>query len=163
MGAVGFLLVIACANVANLFLARAVSRRKEIAMRTAIGAARGDIVRMLLAESLLLGALGGSLGIALVFCGRSAVRFLLPKTLPQAIAVDWRVLAFTAACAIAAGLLFGVAPTLVASRVDVNSGLKETAISSRGRLPLAAHVLGFGNGAQRMDRRVEGGHARPRF
>jgi putative ABC transport system permease protein len=135
MGAVGFLLLIACANVANLFLARAVTRRKEIAMRTAIGAARRDIVRMLLAESLLLGAMGGFLGMALLYWGRGAVQFLMPKALAQGIPIDWRVLAFTAGCSLAAGLLFGLAPALSASRVDLNSGLKETAIRSGGRLP----------------------------
>jgi putative ABC transport system permease protein len=135
MGAVGFLLLIACANVANLFLARAVTRRKEIAVRTAIGARRRDIVRMLLAESLLLGAMGGSLGIAFLIWGRGAVRFLMPKALPPGIPIDWRVLAFTAGCSLAAGLLFGLVPALAASRVDVNAGLKETAISSGGRLP----------------------------
>jgi putative ABC transport system permease protein len=135
MGAVGFLLLIACANVANLFLARALARRKEIAMRTAIGASKRDIVRMLLAESLLLGALGGSLGIAFLFWGRGAVKFLIPKALAQGIPIDWRVLMFTAGCSLAAGLLFGLAPALAASRVDVNSGLKETAIRSGGRMP----------------------------
>jgi putative ABC transport system permease protein len=135
MGAVGFLLLIACANVANLSLARSVARRKEIAMRTAIGASKRDIVRMLLAESLSLAALGGSLGIALLFWGRNAVKFLMPKSLAQGIPIDWRVLAFTAACSLAAGLLFGLVPALAASRVDVNSGLKETAGHSRGRLP----------------------------
>ena len=135
MGSVGFLLLIACANVANLFLARAVTRRKEIAMRTAIGAARWDIVRMLLAESLLLGAVGGSLGIAFLFWGRDAVKFLMPKALAQGIPIDWRVLAFTAGCSVAAGLLFGLAPALMASRVDVHSGLKEPAVGSGGRLP----------------------------
>jgi len=135
MGAVGFLLMIACANVANLFLARAVTRRKEIAMRIAVGAARRDIVRMLLSESLLLGALGGSLGMAILFWGRAAVKFLMPKALAVGIPIDWRVLAFTAVCSVAAGLLFGLAPALAASRVDVNSGLKETAMRSGGRLP----------------------------
>jgi hypothetical protein len=90
---------------------------------------------MLLAESLMLGALGGSLGIALLFWGRDAVKFLMPKALAQGIPIDWRVLAFTAGCSLAAGLLFGLAPALAASRVDVNSGLKETAIRSGGRLP----------------------------
>ena len=135
MGAVGFLLLIACANVANLFLARAVTRRKEIAMRIAIGAMRRDIVRMLLAESVLLGALGGSMGIAFLVWGRDAVKFLLPKALARGIPIDWRVLAFTAGCSLAAGLLFGLAPSLAASRADVNSGLKETAIRSGGSLP----------------------------
>lgn len=135
MGAVGFLLLIACANVDNLFLARAVARRKEIAMRTAIGASRRDIVRMLLTESVLLGVLGGALGIAFLFWGRSAVLFLSPKTLAQGIPIDWRVLAFTAACSLAAGVLFGLAPSLLASRVDVNSGLKGTPSGSAGLLP----------------------------
>lgn len=136
MGAVGFLLLVACANVANLFLARAVTRRKEIAMRTAIGASRWDIVRLLLAESLLLGAMGGSLGLVLLFWGRGAVQFLMPKALAQGIPIDWRVLAFTAGCSVAAGLIFGLAPALSASRVDVSSGLKETAIRTGGRLPV---------------------------
>jgi putative ABC transport system permease protein len=135
MGAVGFLLLIACANVANLFLARSVTRRKEIAMRTAIGASRRDIVRMLLVESLLLGALGGASGMAVLFWGRGAVQFLMPKALAPSIPIDWRVLAFTAGCSLAAGLLFGLMPALAASRVDLNTGLKETAIRSGGRLP----------------------------
>lgn len=135
MGAVGFLLLIACANVANLFLARAITRRKEIAMRTAVGAARKDIVRMLLAESLLLAVLGGLLGLGVLFWGREAVEFLMPKALAQGLPVDWRVLAFTGACSVVAGLLFGLTPALAASRVDLNSGLKETAIPSGGRLP----------------------------
>jgi putative ABC transport system permease protein len=135
MGAVAFLLLIACANVANLFLARAVARRKEIATRAAIGATRRDIVRMLLFESLLLGALGGALGIAFLFWGRAAAEFLIPKTLAHGIPIDWRVLAFTAGCSVAAGLLFGLTPALKASRVDVSSGLKETAIRAGGLLP----------------------------
>ena len=105
-------------------------------MRTAIGASRADIIRMLLAESVLLGVLGGSLGLAFLFWGRGAVLFLIPKTLAQGIPIDWRVLAFTAACSLAAGLLFGLAPALLASRVDVNSGLKSASMSSSsGRLP----------------------------
>ncbi len=135
MGSVGFLLLIACANVANLFLARAVARRKEIAVRTAIGAARRDIVRMLLAESLVLGGSGGALGMAVLVWGRGALKFLLPKALAQEIPIDWRVLAFAAGCSMGAGLLFGLAPAWVASRVDVNSGLKETSVRSGGRLP----------------------------
>jgi putative ABC transport system permease protein len=134
MGAVGFLLLTACANVANLFLARSVTRRKEIAMRTAIGAARLDVVRMLLAESLVLGALGGTLGMAILFLGRDAVQFLMPKALAQGIPIDWRVLTFTAGCSLAAGLLFGLAPALIAASVDVNSVLKETAIRPGRRL-----------------------------
>lgn len=135
MGAVGFLLLIACGNVANLFLTRAVARRKEIAMRTAIGASRGDIVRLLLAESLILGLLGGSLGITFLFWGRDAVTFLVPKALAQGIPIDWRVLVFAAACSVVAGLLFGLVPAFAASRADVNSGLKQTSTRSGRRLP----------------------------
>jgi len=136
MGAVSFLLLIACANVANLFLARALVRRKEIAMRTAIGAKRRDIVRMLLSESLLLGVMGGSLGIIVLFGGRGAMKFLMPNALAQGIPIDWRVLAFTVGCSVATGLLFGLAPALVASRFDVNAGLKETDMRAGGRLPV---------------------------
>lgn len=83
MSAVGFLLLIACANVANLFLARAVARRKEMAVQAAVGASRGDIIFMLLVESVVAAAMGGALGIALLYQGRSAVQFLLPKSLAQ--------------------------------------------------------------------------------
>jgi putative ABC transport system permease protein len=90
---------------------------------------------MLLAESLLLGSLGGAFGMAILFWGRGAVQFLMPKALASAIPIDWRVLAFSAGCSLAAGLLFGLMPALSASRVDLNTGLKETAIRSGGRLP----------------------------
>jgi putative ABC transport system permease protein len=136
MGAVGILLFIACANVANLYLARALTQRKEVATRFALGATRLDIVRMLLSESLLLGAMGGVLGLVILLGGRRTIEFLLPKALAQGIPIDWRVLAFTAACSVAAALLFGLAPALVASITDVNSVLKRTATaSSEGLLP----------------------------
>ncbi|HUA85042.1 MAG TPA: ABC transporter permease [Bryobacteraceae bacterium] len=147
MGAVAFLLLIACANVANLFLVRAAGRRKEIAMRYAIGAAKWDIVRMLLGESLLLGALGGSLGVALLFWGRSAVKFLLPKALGGAIPIDWRVLAFTALCSLAAGLFFGLLPALTASRVNLNARLHANrsarlpAVLASGQIALSLVLL----------------------
>jgi len=78
---------------------------------------------MLLSESLLLGLAGGSLGITLLVWERGTVKFLVPKSLPLGIPIDWRVLTFTAACSLAAGLLFGLAPALTTSRVDVNAGL----------------------------------------
>jgi putative ABC transport system permease protein len=134
MGAVAFLLLIACGNVANLFLARAVARRKEIAMRMAVGAARSDIVRMLLTECVLVGALGGSLGFTFLLWGRGAVKFLIPKTLAQGIPIDWRVLAFTVGCSLTAGLVFGMTPAIIAVRGDVNSGLKDSIVHSGGRL-----------------------------
>ena len=126
MGAVAFVLLIVCANVANLFLARAAARNREIAIRAAIGASRARIVRLLLLESSLLGILGGALGIAFLFWTTSALRFLLPKALAGAIPVDWRVLLFATACSLAAGLLFGLAPAITASRLDLTAGLKET-------------------------------------
>ena len=105
-------------------------------MRYAIGATKRDIVRMLLTESVLLGGLGGTLGVVLLFWGRSAVRFLLPKALGQAIPIDWRVLGFTAFCSLSAGLLFGLMPALAASRVNLNSRLNQSATRA-GRLPAA--------------------------
>jgi putative ABC transport system permease protein len=134
MGAVGFLLLIACANVANLFLARALTRRKEIATRFAIGASRWDIGLMLLTESLLLGGLGGLLGLAFLFWGRGAVGFLMPKPLGSAIPIDWRVLLFTAGCTLASGMIFGWIPALRASRTELNPGMKDIATRSGGRL-----------------------------
>lgn len=138
MGAVSFVLLIACANVANLLLARAPSRRREIAIRAALGAGRLRILRQLLAESLLLAAAGGLLGVALgkVFLDFLAAR--LPETMPRAaeIGMDLRALAFTFALALLTGLLFGVAPALAASRSGLVSELKDGGVgagSGRGR------------------------------
>jgi putative ABC transport system permease protein len=129
MGAVGLLLLIACANLANLLLARAASRQKEIAIRGALGAGRLRIMRQLLTESLVLALGGGILG--LIF-GAWSIRLLRPAVpdmfpLMQHMSVDARVLAFTITLCFATGLLFGLVPAWKAARVDLNTTLKESA------------------------------------
>ena len=127
LGGVGFVLLISCANVANLLLARAARRRREIAMRRAIGATPGRIVRQLLIESLLLAAGGGVLALLVAEGLRRALVGRLMDVVPRAegISIDWQVLAFTAAVSLATGVLFGLVPALRAAGVDVNRSLKD--------------------------------------
>jgi predicted permease len=130
LGAVSFLLLIACANVANLQLTRAAARRREIAVRMAMGASGSRIVRQLLTEGLLLAFAGGAVGLLLAVWVSELLIELTPRGLLPPIAevvIDWRVLAFTFAAAVATGLLFGLAPALQARRLDVNTALKENA------------------------------------
>jgi putative ABC transport system permease protein len=128
LGAVGFVVLIACANVASLQLAHAAGRRKEIAVRLALGAGAGRIVRQLLTEGVLLAMMGAVAGLLIALWGVQALALIIPDGLvPRSneISFDWRVLAFTMATAIATGLVFALAPALQAARMDMNDALKE--------------------------------------
>jgi putative ABC transport system permease protein len=134
VGAVGFVLLIACANVANLLIARAAARERELALRAAIGAGRGRLFRQLLTESALLGGAGGALGILLAWAGVRALVATAPADLPRldAIAIDGGVITFTAGISILTSLIFGVVPALQLSRADPAQTLKEGGRSVTG-------------------------------
>ena len=132
LGAVSFVLLIACANVANLLLVRATGRKREFAIRAAMGAGRLRIIRQLLTESIVLSLAGGILGLILGFAGVRALLAISPAGLPRigehgaAIGIDWRVLAFTLGISVVTGILFGLFPAIGVSRTDLNSTLKES-------------------------------------
>ena len=132
LGAVSFVLLIACANVANLLLVRATVRRREMAIRAAIGAGRSRIVRQLLTESVVLSMMGGSLGLAIGVFGIRALLAVNPGNIPRigvagsGVGVDWRVLTFTVVISLLTGLVFGLFPALQASRTDLNTTIKES-------------------------------------
>jgi putative ABC transport system permease protein len=127
LGAVAFVLLISCANVANLLLARAAARQKEIALRLALGADRARLTKQLLVESLLLSLIGGGVGLGLAYLGLEILTRFIPQDLAQAenIAIDGKVLLFTLLIAVVTGLLFGLAPASQASHFNLNDTLKE--------------------------------------
>ena len=130
-------LLIVCANVANLLLSRATTRQKELSIRLSLGATRGRLIRQLLTESLVLALIGGVLGVLVGYWGKQ----LLPGTAGQASILDWRTLAFSLVVTAVTGIVFGIAPALRGTQMDVNSSLKETSRSVIGSRSLLGRSL----------------------
>ncbi len=139
LGAVGFVLVIACSNLANLLLARATTRGREVAVRAALGATRFRLVRQFLTECALLTFFGAGLGLLLGLWGERALKELIPPELPASVSLDPRIFAFVVAVSTGALVFFGMVPALAASRVDVNEALKEGGVHA-----------GLGRGTHRL-------------
>ena len=142
LGATSFVLLIACANVANLLLARATGRKREIAIRAAVGAGRGRIVRQLLTESVMLSVAGGIVGLAAGYAGIRAILRVSPGNIPlipqgASVDLDWRIVAFTLGLSFVTGIVFGLVPAMQSSRADLNSTIKES--SNRSGTGLRHH------------------------
>jgi predicted permease len=144
-GAVGLVLLISCVNVANLLLARASARGREMAVRQALGAARTRLIRQLLTESLLLFVLGGITGFAVLFCARKFLLQFVPESLPRLndISIGWGLLAFAIVVSVAAGVIFGLAPAWLTSRLNLTETLRQEGRGSNGsrRRSRVRHVL----------------------
>jgi predicted permease len=134
LGAVALVLLIGCVNVANLLLARASARSREMAVRQALGAARKRLVRQLLTESLLLSLLGGVAGLVILFCMKGFLLRLIPESLPRLndLSINWAVMLFALAVSVAAGVIFGLAPARQAGRVDLAHTLRMEGRGSKG-------------------------------
>ena len=143
LGAVGFLLLIACANIASLLLARAAARRREMAVRAAIGAGRSRIIRQLLTESLLLSALGGGFGLLLGYLGLKVLLKFIPPNVPrvQDVSLDTHVFLFTALISILTGVLFGLVPAWQASKVNLAEALKDASRTNSASRGIRSHSV----------------------
>jgi predicted permease len=148
VASVAFVLLIACANVANLLLSRALARQKEVAVRAALGASRWRIVRQLLTESFVLAVAGGVVGLLLSYVCLQGIRSLGEASVPRLheVAIDWRVLLFTATISVLAGAVFGLAPALRLSSLDLHGNLKDASRGSAG----ASAVWGRGQNLRRL-------------
>jgi predicted permease len=148
VASVAFVLLIACANVANLLLSRALARQREVAVRVALGASRWRIVRQLLTESLVLAFAGGLVGLLVSYVCLQGIRSLGAASVPRLheIAIDWRVLVFTLAISVLAGAIFGLAPALRLSSLDLHGSLKDASRGSAG----ASAVWGRGQNLRRL-------------
>jgi putative ABC transport system permease protein len=143
LGAVGLVLLIACANVANLLLARSAARQKEIAIRAAMGASRGRVLQQMLTESVLLSVIGGTAGLLLSIWLTEVLMSIVPEGAPRPehVGIDYRVLTFALGISLVTGIVFGIVPALQASKLDVNSALKEGGRSAEGHRRTSARSL----------------------
>lgn len=134
LAAVGFLMLIACANVANLLLARSIARSREFAIRSALGAGQGRMIRQLLTETMVLSAFGGAVGLLLAYCGTKTLLKALPAVLPRSgeVSLDSKVLLFTLVLSLVTGVIFGLAPALKATRTNLQEVMKQSGRGSSG-------------------------------